>query len=77
MVDFEGETGILIIEFEEGQLSNLDISGNEKTVAPVITREFPKVMFKKDFFYEMETAISNLSSTNIFSSLNLSVKKDI
>lgn len=74
-VGFDKKTGILKLRFTEGIISRILLEGNSKTNEEVIKREFP--IEEGDYFRYglVEQGLSNLRSTNLFSDINLTVKK--
>lgn len=74
--DFNKKTGKLLIEIEEGLISDIIVEGNESTNENVIKREFP--LKEGDYFkYEdIERGLINLRSTNLFEDLILIVNKE-
>ena len=74
-VSFDREGGILNIDVDEGRISGLLVEGNENTDQEVITREFPSV--KEGFFSykEIERALVNLRSTNLFDDIIIGIQR--
>ncbi len=72
-VSFYDNEGLLIIRIDEGYISDVTITGNSKTNDAVIKREFD---FKNNGFFkydEVEKALNNLKSVNLFEEVELSV----
>lgn len=75
-VDYKEEEGRLIIFIDEGIISKIEISGNEKTNNNVITREFK---FKEgDLFKinDVKEGLKNLRSTRLFNNIDVAVRED-
>ncbi|GJQ62501.1 MAG: patatin [Melioribacteraceae bacterium] len=73
-INFNDE-GELSINFDEGVVGDVIISGNEKTNLPVITRDFK---IEKDVplnINDVSTALVNLRSTNLFQNLEIEVTR--
>lgn len=73
---FDAESGELTLSFDEGKISKIYVTGNERTAETVITRELP--IQEGDYFLlkNVEDGLTNLRSTNLFSDINFDVKKD-
>lgn len=75
-VEFNYDSGILIITLTKGLISEIEIEGNTNTVESVIKREFnsiPGNQLKKDIFDE---SMMNLSATELFNNLYATFEKD-
>lgn len=74
-VKFDDNTGKLSIEIDEGKLSGLIVEGNEKTNTEIITREFPTLDGGFFTYNEIEQALINLRSTNLFDDIIVRIKR--
>jgi NTE family protein len=75
-IEYNPEENRLKIYVDEGMISRIDVTGNDKTNESVITREFN---FKEgDFFRveDVEKGLTNLRSTRLFDNIDVSVKED-
>ena len=72
-IRFEEETNRLIVFIDEGIISKIEVSGNEKTDHDVITRELPVSV--GDFFkiVDIEKGLRNLRSTGLFEFVEITV----
>jgi len=73
-VHFDESTGLATVWIDEGQISRLELEGNEKTRAYVILREFP---LREGDFFSLKKAtegVTHILSTNLFQRVLLSVK---
>lgn len=75
-LNFNKETGILKLNFEEGVISKIIIEGNRYTAPTIISREFS--IREGDFFSHntIQRGLINLRSTNLFEDIVLIVRKD-
>ncbi|NOX19033.1 MAG: BamA/TamA family outer membrane protein [Chlorobi bacterium] len=64
------------VYFEEQTIAGIEIKGNIKTVDRVIKREFPKLIGEKKNFKEIVEGLQNLQTINLFSDIDLSIKRD-
>lgn len=73
---FDEETGTLFINILEGKISDIIVTGNEKTNPTVITREFE--LDKNDLYQysRIEDGLNNLRTLNLFDDVELNVIKD-
>jgi NTE family protein len=74
-VSFDREMGVLNIDINEGKISGLLVEGNENTDEEIITREFPAVNDGVLSYEEIEKALINLRSTNLFDDIIIGLKK--
>ncbi|MGD8778595.1 MAG: patatin-like phospholipase family protein [Ignavibacteria bacterium] len=75
-ISFNQIDGTLKITLDEGSISEIIIEGNEKTNESIIRREFD---FKKNGYFkydEIEKALNNLKSINLFEEVELFVIKE-
>lgn len=74
-IDFNKEEGRLRIFIDEGIISKIDITGNEKTKENVIIREFK--FDEGDYFKidDIKEGLRNLRSTRIFDNIDVVVKE--
>lgn len=75
-IRFEEETQRLIVFIDEGIISRIEVTGNEKTSDDVITREIPVSV--GDFFriVDIEKGLRNLRSTGLFEFVEITVDED-
>lgn len=75
-IKFEEETGRLIVFIDEGIISIIEVTGNEKTNDDVITREIPVSV--GDFFRikDIEKGLRNLRSTGLFEFVEITVAEE-
>ncbi|MDP3582839.1 MAG: patatin-like phospholipase family protein, partial [Ignavibacteria bacterium] len=73
-VGFDSTANSLSIKINEGVITKITVTGNNKTKEQIITREFPLKV--GDYFkYDIaEKGLTNLRSTNLFDQIELSVK---
>lgn len=74
-VNFDSTKGNLNIEIDEGKLSGLIVDGNEKTDTEIITREFPRTEGGFITYKEIDQALVNLRSTNLFDDITVSIDR--
>ncbi len=72
-IEFNNNTGVLYLTFDEGMISEIKIEGNEITDPTVITREIPLKKGEYFRYQPIEQALLNLRTTNLFQNINLSV----
>jgi len=74
-INFDENTGNLLLKMDEGKISEIKIEGNNYTARTVITRELP--ISVGDFFNEaaIKQGLINLQSTNLFDDIFLTVKR--
>ncbi len=75
-VSFYDNNGLLVVRINEGYISDITIDGNTKTNDSVIKREFN---FKNNGFFkydEIEKALNNLKSVNLFEEIELHVIRE-
>ena len=75
-ISFNRETGHLSLSFDEGTISRISIEGNERTAETVITREFSLKAGEFFLYKNIEEGLTNLRSTNLFSDIFFTVKKE-
>jgi len=75
-VNIDSDKKRIEVIFEEQTISGIKVSGNNKTVTPVITREFPKLIGEKKIFNDIVEGLQNLQTINLFSDIDLSIKRD-
>lgn len=75
-ISFDRETGHLSLSFDEGTISRISIEGNERTAETVITREFSLKAGEFFLYKNIEEGLTNLRSTNLFSDIFFTVKKE-
>jgi NTE family protein len=75
-IRFEEETQRLIVFVDEGIISRIEVTGNEKTNDDVITREIP--ISVGDFFriVDIEKGLRNLRSTGLFEFVEITVAEE-
>lgn len=75
-IRFEEETQRLIVFVDEGIISRIEVTGNEKTNGNVITREIPVSV--GDFFriVDIEKGLRNLRSTGLFEFVEITIDED-
>ncbi len=75
-VETDGNLRKIKISFSEQTISDISVSGNEKTLDRVITREFPKLIGEKKIFGDLVEGLQNLQTINLFSDIELLLDKD-
>lgn len=75
-INFDERKGILSYFIDEGIVSEIKISGNKKTLKHVIKRELTDIEGNYLQRENLNEGINNLSSTELFNSINLTYKKD-
>ena len=75
-IEYNPEENRLKIYVDEGMISRIDVTGNDKTNESVITREFN--FEEGDFFRvgDVEKGLTNLRSTKLFDNIDVAVKED-
>ena len=75
-IEYNPEENRLKIYVDEGMISRIDVTGNDKTNESVITREFN--FEEGDFFrvWDVEKGLTNLRSTKLFDNIDVAVKED-
>ena len=74
-VTFDSAGGILNIDIDEGKISGLLVEGNKNTDQEIITREFPSVNDGLFSYGEIERALVNLRSTNLFDDIIIGIRR--
>ncbi|MBD3410144.1 MAG: BamA/TamA family outer membrane protein, partial [Ignavibacteriales bacterium] len=74
-VAFDEETGAFAARVVEGIVEEIRVSGAEHTNEPVITRELPFEVGDVFRVSELEEGLRNLSATNLFKSVVVSVER--
>lgn len=69
-------SGNLALNFDEGKISKIYLSGNDRTSETVITREFPVKEGDYFLYQNIEEGLTHLRSTNLFSNVVFSVLKE-
>ncbi len=74
-VNFDRETGKLLINIDEGKISRISIVGNHYTNRSVITREFP--LQNGDYFEydKVKQGLTNLRATGLFNDIVLKINR--
>ncbi len=75
-INFDKETGILNITFDEGIISQIRIEGNKTTSESVIKREFPLEAGDYFIYSKVKEGLTDLRSTNLFNDILLTVNKE-
>lgn len=72
-IDFEEDTGNIEIKIEEKIVSEIRVTGNEKTNASVIAREFS--IEENDYltFDNLKKGLANLRATDLFESVDIQI----
>jgi NTE family protein len=75
-IEYNPEENRLKIYVDEGMISRIEVTGNDKTNESVITREFS--FEEGDFFRveDVEKGLTNLRSTKLFDNIDVAVKED-
>lgn len=72
---FDGNTGVLDLNFIEGRIASINLIGNDKTMDDVILREFNFSSGELFQYSEVEKGLANLRTTNLFNSIELQVSR--
>ncbi len=74
-IDFNPKNGKLLINFCEGIISEVKVTGNINTNERVVTREFSTQKGDLLYYNNIKQGLDNLSSTDLFSDIDLSFEK--
>ncbi len=75
-ISYSRASGNLSLSFNEGRISRISIEGNDRTSETIITREFPLKAGEFFLYQNIEDGLTNLRSTNLFSDIVFSVRKE-
>jgi outer membrane protein assembly factor BamA len=75
-ISFNKKNGLLSLSFDEGKIARITLVGNERTAETIITREFPLRTGEYFLYKNMEEGLTNLRSTNLFSDIFFTVKRE-
>lgn len=73
-VEFDKNNGVLIVNVNEGIISNLVIEGNENTSPQIIKREFPDLINNNLQTNTLSENLQNLYSTDLFDNMCVSLE---
>jgi len=73
---FNNKSRKLKIEVSEDSLADIKVTGNNKTLSRIVTREFPIQKNQKQIFAGLKEGSQNLRSTNLFKRSELKLKND-
>ncbi|QQS36020.1 MAG: patatin-like phospholipase family protein [Ignavibacteriales bacterium] len=73
---FDSLNAELYLNIEAGTIDQIQIDGNEKTNPTIILRELPFSVSDSFSIEQAEEGLTNLRSTNLFSDVNIFVKKE-
>lgn len=74
-IEFDRETGRAILTIDEGTISDIDISGNQRTKTHVIRREFPLQPGEVFNLDRANKGIKNIYSTGLFERVRLNIQR--
>lgn len=74
--NFDETTGTLFLNILEGKISDIVVSGNDKTNPTVVTREFDMEEGEIYSYSKVESGLNNLRALNLFDNIDLSIIKD-
>ncbi len=74
--EFQPNTGVLNITFDEGMISEIVIEGNKYTKPSIILREFPLRDGNYFSYDKVKEGLIDLRSTNLFDDIILTVKRE-
>lgn len=75
-VNFNNDTGILNLKFDEGRIDKINIEGNKYTGNTIITREVPIDTGGYFNYNGIKQGLVNLRSTGLFDEIYLTVKRN-
>lgn len=72
---FDKNSGDLTIYIDEGIISDIIITGNEKTLPSIIKREFSGILGKYKIKSNLDEGIKSLSATNLFNDIDIQIER--